>query len=60
MEILPIPLDQDYFNTLKKEDGMQKKEKLPKAGEIRYHRVNTVLLVGSEASDIKYYKNDEQ
>lgn len=47
-----IPLDQDYFNTLKKKMDAEK-ENMPKGGEIRYHRVNTVFTCGSEGFGYK-------
>ena len=43
-----IPLDPDYFNTVKKR--MEEEEKdIPRGGEIKYHRVNTVFECSSES-----------
>jgi len=47
-----IPLDQDYFNTVKKKMNVEE-ENMPKGGEIRYHRVNTVFTCGSEGFGYK-------
>jgi hypothetical protein len=47
-----IPLDQDYFNTVKKKMDAEE-ENMPKGGEIRYHRVNTVFTCGSEGFGYK-------
>lgn len=47
-----IPLDQDFFNTVKKRMAEEEKD-VPKGGEIRYPRVNTIFTCGSEGFGYK-------
>ena len=47
-----IPLDQDFFTTVKKKMAAEEKNK-PKGGVINYHRVNTVFTCGSEGFGYK-------
>ncbi len=47
-----IPLDQDFFNSVKKRMTSEMKN-MPKGGEIKYHRVNTVFTCGSESFGYK-------
>jgi hypothetical protein len=51
-----IPLDQDYFNTVKKKMDEEEKN-VPKGGVINYHRVNTIFTCGSEGFG---YKNSTE
>lgn len=47
-----IPLDPDYFNTGKKKMDEELKN-MPKGGEIRYKRVNTIFECGDESFGVK-------
>ena len=47
-----IPLDPDYFNTGKNRMAEMEKN-MPRGGEIRYHRVNTIFKCNDEAFGVK-------
>lgn len=47
-----IPLDQDFFTTVKKKMAAEEKD-VPKGGVLNYHRVNTVFTCGSEGFGYK-------